>query len=57
MKRLAPLTAVAVAAVILAGCASVGIDDALKETNTVPSSSPAASKLIRTRNSVTAARR
>ena len=34
MKRALRLTAVAVAAAFLAGCASVSIDDALKETNT-----------------------
>ena len=34
MKRALRLSAVAVAAAFLAGCASVGIDDALKDTNT-----------------------
>ena len=33
MKRALRLTAVAVAAVVLAGCASVGIDDAVQDTN------------------------
>jgi len=34
MKRALRLTAIAVAAAFLAGCASVDIDDALKDTNT-----------------------
>lgn len=34
MKRALRLTAAAAAAVLLAGCASVGIDDALQDTNT-----------------------
>lgn len=34
MKRALRLTVIAVAAAFLAGCASVSIDDALKETNT-----------------------
>ena len=34
MKRALRLTAVAVAAAVLAGCASVGVEDAVQETNT-----------------------
>ena len=34
MKRVLRLTAIAVATAVLAGCASVSIDDALSDTNT-----------------------
>ena len=34
MKRALRLTAVGVAAAVLAGCASVGIEDAIQDTNT-----------------------